>query len=109
MAYVDYAYYLKEFHGTLPKEAFYRFCPMACAYLDSAVMGRVPQPVPEAVKLAACALTELFCRQAEKEGISSEDNDGYRVTWAKEDTNKAAGSVLWRYLANTGLLYRGIG
>ena len=109
MLYADYSYYTDEYRGTAVGEAEFEFyARRACAYIDSYVLN-MPAQVPCAVKDACCAICDILFNEDIAGGISSENNDGYSVTYAKgSDVNEKISGAVAVYLGNTGLLYRGM-
>ena len=83
------------------------------AMVSAMTFGRIrtevlPADVRELVILAVCAAAEgIF--QAGVSAISSENNDGYSVTYRAPDTVQTeTWKTVTSYLADTGLLYRGV-
>lgn len=117
--YADYDYYTNDFYEPLsdcviPSGERAVFLKKASAFLDSLfVHGKPSEPYPEEVKNACCEIAECIYIYSKREGISAESNDGYSVTYSYRGGNSAGGekayAIALRYLANTGLLYRGIG
>ena len=61
VAYADYAFYTNTYQGNAIAEAdFTRLAARASAYINSITRGRVPNPAPESVKLATCAVAEAW-------------------------------------------------
>lgn len=118
--YADFDYYSNTYYDALqeipiPNTQRTVYLRKASSYLDSIFVHSKPQePYPEAVKNACCEIADCFYTCEQKEGIASENNDGYSVSYnannfeAKMTLHKAYAIAL-RYLGSTGLLYRGIG
>lgn len=114
--YADYDYYTKVYLGTaITAEKFGPNIFAASALVDRLTFGRVQRlvVVPDAVKMAACAAAESIYWNMESIGreITSENNDGYSVTYntavsSAEATSHAVMQIR-NFLAPTGLLYRG--
>lgn len=111
MQYADFEYYKTEFCGAVitTKEAFDTLEVKARAYVDKLTFDRAKDHTEdEGVKKAVCACCEVYRQYSGHEGISSEDNDGYRVTYLSNsrlrENNLYRSAVL--YLP-TGLMYRG--
>lgn len=77
-----------------------------------------PENVPQAVKLCCCELAEsIFSRDrilSKNNGISSESVGGWSVNYASSsDINsefkKTVKNIIFKWLADTDLLYRGVG
>lgn len=109
MQYVDFAYYQETFCGGLIQSAeeFNSLEVRARAYVDKITFGRAA-PETEAVKNAVCACCEIYNTYGQHEGISSEDNDGYRVTYIsnQRQMNNRLYQAAMLYLP-VSLLYRG--
>lgn len=111
MRYADFEYYKNEFCGAAitEKEQFDALEVRAQAYVDKLTYGRAKAHTQdESVKNAVCACCEVYAQYSGHEGISSEDNDGYRVTYTSNARRE--GTHLYNSAAMylpTGLLYRG--
>lgn len=113
MAYADYEFYVASFLGSsIEEKDFPRLALRASQFIDYYTMNRARNyTADDAVKHACCAVAEVFqtAEKAEaKAGISSESVGSYSVSYATEQNVKAELSdAARRYLAFTGLLYRG--
>lgn len=133
--YADYKYYTEVYGGDASEDEFRRYAARASAYIDYYTFGRAQAcPQLDGVKMACCALAELYCqietakktaaagiaRSLSSDGeIKSETVGSYSVTYegGAESASKAAklaaeseqmlADTARRYLAGTGLLYRG--
>lgn len=136
MIYADYDYYRNEYFGNSIKEAdFQRLALHASQYIDYITRGRARADIEE-VKMCCCALAEqeqtIETAQAlAKSSLAAGAADGAEVqsetvgSWSRSYRSggdsaqsaaqaEAAGrsvmlDIARRYLANTGLLYRGGG
>lgn len=136
MIYADYDYYRNEYFGNAVQELdFQRLALHASQYIDYITRGRARSDIEE-VKMCCCALAEqqqtIETAQAlAKISLSAGAVDGAEVqsetvgSWSRSyrsggdsaqsaaQAEAAAKSVMLdiarRYLANTGLLYRGGG
>jgi hypothetical protein len=114
--YIDYAFYVDPYRGKLEEEEFYRYAVHAAAYLDTVTHGRITEELSqrdiERVKLALCAVTDIYATEAKIGNIASETNDGvsvsYRTGTEEKTTSRQAWEAAVRFLGNTGLLYRGV-
>ena len=120
-AYADYAFYTDEYLGrtiTAEKDFAY-FALRATEMIDNKTFGRIEEAT-DAVKRACCAAAdELYsadtARAKAVPGISSESVDGYSVSYRAYDAKcadesaKRVDDAVKRYLAHTGLMYRGCG
>ena len=137
MAYADYQYYKNTYLGTAIQETdFPRLALRASSFLDYYTQGRAAKnPDMEALKMACCALAEQFQtvdaahKMAQKALSSSQGgaepqsqsvgswsktyrSAGDSAKQATEAAQLAQGTlfvVAQKYLAHTGLLYRGRG
>lgn len=113
--YLSYDEYI-NFGGTVSEAAFSRLCYKACAEIDELTAGRAGnmQDIPDAVRMCAVELIELFNSENRRDGVTSASNDGVSVTYAQKDIEKEAGAVIRSYLGNisddsgTPLLYLGV-
>ena len=116
MVYADYAYYSKEYGGTMQEADFKRLSRQASVYLDRATFERIaagqPEDVMEKVRDACCAVADACLTNEQGGGIAAETNDGISVTYVAGVGSKTDGQRLWEaaalYLGHTGLLYRGV-
>lgn len=87
--YADYTYYTDVYCGdAVTSDAWPRLAVQASAYLDRLTLGRLAgrEDVPDTVRMAVCAVAEVLqrfaaCTDASISGISSENTDGYSVTY----------------------------
>lgn len=112
MNYADYAYYKTDFGGNIiPSETdFNGVIGKASAYVDRITFGRAKEKAEsEEVKKAACAVAEVMCQNDSHYGISSENNDGYSITYlnnsAKEQRDRKRAAYLF---LSDELIYRGV-
>lgn len=125
-AYADDAYYTGTYlsgrEQSIPSAQFPYYARDATMRIRQRTYGRVPETVPEEVKLCCCELAELTY-QAEKaskatEGgtVASESNGGWSKTYvtaadgkaSAETLNAKAENVMQKWLGDTGLLYLGV-
>lgn len=113
MQYADFEYYKNEFCGVViaTKEQFDALEVRARAYVDKLTFDRAKAHThEESVKNAVCACCEVYAQYGGHEGISSENNDGYSVTYISN--SRLEGTRLYNSAAlylPTELLYRGVG
>lgn len=80
-AYADYDFYTKEYGGlAVSKEEFMPLAARASAMVDKMTFGRATEG-DWRVKMAVCAAADTLYRPGGGV-ISSENNDGYSVTYA---------------------------
>lgn len=120
MSYASYEYYKNEYLGAViaSSKDFDRAVKRASAFLDYYTNGRVKtQADNDAVKMACCAVAELVnaeeaSAKASASGKQSETVGSYSVSYrdgaeASIAIRKQMADIVARYLAGTGLLYRG--
>jgi len=106
---IDFDYYKNNFLGTLvPCDKFYHIEKKACVYVKNAILNK-NSDITE-VKDAVCAVCELIYNEEKRNGIKSENNDGYAVTYFDNPSfTQKVNDVITIYLATTGLMYCAIG
>ena len=118
--YADFDYYSNSFYDALqeipiPNTQRLVYLRKASSFLDSLFLhGKPQEPYPEEVKNACCEIADCYFLCESRDGIASENNDGYSVTYTAEAsgvnmTVQKAYAIALRYLGNTGLLCRRIG
>lgn len=115
MAGVDYAFYRDVYGGgSIPEEDFPRLSARGADYVDLVTAGGAARYArPDVIRRAVCAVAEAWRLNEQGGGIASEENDGLRVNYvagvsrAKTDDERLYEAAA-RYLAWTGLLYRGL-
>lgn len=121
--YADYEYYISAYKGNLAKEEFEKSIMKASAYVRRITFGRADDNMEmEEVKLAACAVCDLIANDEKVRSkhsgrvVTSENTDGYAVSYESGGNGKTADELLGRkisdtlelYLMPTGLLYMGV-
>lgn len=122
--YADYDFYHNTYHGIeVSEDNFTRLEARAEEELDAMTSYRIPgmdekfmtERMALGIRKAVCAMVEVIASGEAVGagiGISSESNDGYSVSYSqnvqKEISNRLS-SAARKYLADTGLLYRGGG
>lgn len=122
MAYADYNYYTSTFLGNaVPATAFAAVAERASEYVDYITRNKVDSAnVPDAVKRAVCALAENYYildqtrsdaisdgRELKSQTVGSWSRTYLSGSEASEGYEAMMKTIAERYLANTGLLYRG--
>ena len=136
MVYADYDYYLTQYLGrSIQAEEFPRLALRASQYIDYITCGRAEQQASlEAVKMCCCALAEqyqlidaaqeltrknLTASEPGEAEVQSESVGGWSRSFrsggdsaqaasqAAETGRAALSDIARRFLAHTGLLYRG--
>lgn len=121
MAYATFDYYVNDFLGdVLSVETFDKAALRASDYIDQLTMGNAASyTADDAVKKACCAVAEMMygasnVRASMANGeIASETVGSHSVSYRSGAEVSAAYDAEIRkaataYLANTGLLYRGV-
>lgn len=121
--YADYTFYVSEYRGNLTDEEFDKSVIPASAYVRRITFGRADDNMEmEEVKLATCAVCELLANDEKARSkhlgraVTSENTDGYSVSYESGGNGETADDLLTRkifntlelYLMPTGLLYMGV-
>ena len=121
--YADYEFYTTTYKGNLLKEEFEKTIMKASAYVRRITFGRADDNMGmEEVKLAACAVCDLIANDEKVRSkhsgrvVTSENTDGYSVSYESGGNGETADELLGRkifdtlelYLMPTGLLYMGV-
>lgn len=111
---VDYSFYTDTYGGKrISQNDWLRISQKAEQRLDSFTFGRCSgdwegETWCNQAKCAVCEMAEIIQADEKRGGKTSENTDGYSVSY---DTEKSLGSTLYDvarvYLGNTGLLYAG--
>jgi hypothetical protein len=115
-AYADYTYYTDTYHGEdIPQKDFERLALEASYFLRDATQDRITV-VTDDVKMATCAVASVSHRFGEREGIASESEGTYSISYqggagrqgevVSLSARMLAAAKL--YLSHTGLLYAGV-
>ena len=109
--YATYEQYTTYLSGKTPKvdsTEFTYFSNKASIIMDTFSGLKNATVLPDEVISCCCEIVELLKTTENRQGISSENNDGYSVSYDTAIPVKSmAYSIMNDYLANTGLLYRG--
>lgn len=118
--YADYTYYNDTYYGSsLTEEEFARDATRASSFLDYFTRGKAATYEGDELKMCCCALAEQYqiIESAQKQSMNGGELQSQSVgSWSKTyksgtETAAAAREMLAgiarRYLAHTGLLYRG--
>lgn len=121
--YADYEYYISAYKGKLAEEEFEKSIMKASAYVRRITFGRADDNMEmEEVKLAACSVCDLIANDEKVRSkhsgraVTSENTDGYSVSYESGESGGTADELLGRkifdtlelYLMPTGLLYMGV-
>ena len=110
--YADYEYYTTTYKGSLSKEEFEKSIMKASAYVRRITFGRADDNMKmEEVKLATCAVCELLANDEKVRSkhlgraVTSENTDGYSVSYEGGGNGETADDLLKRNIFDTLLLY----
>lgn len=121
--YADYEYYTSTYKGNLPKEEFEKSIMKSSAYVRRITFGRADDNTEmDEVKIATCAVCDLIANDEKVRSkhsgraVTSENTDGYSVSYESGGNGETADDLLARkifdtlelYLMPTGLLYMGV-
>lgn len=106
---MDYGFYKSAFGGNLiPPELFNRFMLKANAYLSRAVNNRsIPSEYQEKASFALCEIAEVYMRLSMRNGVKSENTDGYSVSYDESSLKLELSEILNLYLGDSDLLFKG--
>ena len=125
---VDYNFYTKTYEGSsIPESSFNNFALKASTYVNKNTFNRITEEkVDNFVKYCICEVAELLYSQEKKKNtimenkiVSSEtvvphsktyvNNSSYidKDILTESELEKMIYKICYRYLATTGLLYRG--
>lgn len=115
--YADFEYYKNSFYGTeITEEEFPQYAERASGYIDYITRGKATDI--DAVKKATCAIADHYyiaskANAATMNGTKASESVGSWSVSYRDTTQTAASiesgayAIATRYLAHTGLLYRG--
>ena len=116
MTYADYVYYTDTYKGAvLDAASFPLYAQKATQNIILHTFGRIPENnVPEAAKKCCCELAEeIYKYEKENAGnIASEKVGEYSVSYVDKEKAETqhrgkCKEIIYNWLINTGLLYRG--
>lgn len=118
--YVDYEFYAESYRGELSESEFQNAVIKATTHVRRITFGRADFYVDgDEVKLATCAVCDViaadenFRKKHQGRNITSENNDGYSVSFVQEQNagetaeeilNRKAYKAAEMFLSPTGLL-----
>lgn len=118
MPYSDYTFYSTTFGGTkITADKWAYFAGLASDYIDNMTFQKAASVTDEntltLIKKACCLCAESIynAEQSSNGTVSSERIGDYSISFASKTTSqqeKAMQMSVKRYLAYTGLLYRGV-
>lgn len=113
--YADYNFYINEYGTDIPQEKFQKYAKEASAYIRRLTIGKSDGFEGDELKYATCAVAEAVYNFDKScingKIVSSENNDGYSVSYATGNdchTERLNAEYLAarKWLAGTGLLSR---
>lgn len=101
--------------SVIPPGAFEFYARKASTHIRQYTLDNIGEDVPEAVKMCCCELAEILYNQQHTkaaQGIASEKVGDASVSYESAESQRQAlpktiKSVVYSWLADTGLLYRG--
>ena len=110
--YADYTFYVSEYRGNLTDEEFDKAVIPASAYVRRITFGRADDNMEmEEVKLATCAVCELLANDEKVRSkhlgraVTSENTDGYSVSFESGGNGETADDLLHKKMYNTAALF----
>lgn len=111
----DYETYLGHSERIIPDGSFLAYAVRASARIRQYTMGNIGDNIPDSVKYCCCELAEVlydFDKGQSAGGVASEKVGDISVSYESADSrrqtlSKTIKSVIYSWLADTGLLYRG--
>lgn len=110
--YADYTFYASEYRGNLTDEEFDKSVIPASAYVRRITFGRADDNMEmEEVKLATCAVCELLANDEKVRSkhlgraVTSENTDGYSVSFESGGNGETADDLLHKKMYNTAALF----
>ena len=110
--YADYIFYVSEYRGNLTDEEFDKSVIPASAYVRRITFGRADDNMEmDEVKLATCAVCELLANDEKVRSkhlgraVTSENTDGYSVSFESGGNGETADDLLHKKMYNTAALF----
>ena len=93
---MNYGFYKSAFGGSLiPPEVFNRFSKKAEAYLNNAINNQeIPSEYEERANYALCEIAETLYRINLRQGVKSENTDGYSVSYDNSSLSLEMAEIL---------------
>lgn len=119
LIYADNKFYFDDYilnkSAVLNTKNFSYYAREASVYIDRYTFGQVTEPVPEPVKMCCCELAERiysYYQQKDNQGVASESVGGWSKSYESSEVQEKAFSrdiknIIYKWLSNTNLLYRG--
>ena len=104
---VDYNFYIENGNSKIPSAEF----PLWETRGEYCLLRYVNSPLEEidasGLKPCICHISDLLFEENKRLGISSENNDGYSVSYANSPIDTEILRTVKLYLGNTNYLYKG--
>lgn len=113
---VSFEFYQEVYQGSVANDKNFDNAELESeAFVDMITFGRIGrlEEIPDCVKFAICSVADVVVKyvESQKNDVVSESNDGYSITYANASNDADCNHEMYtrakRWLANTGLLYRG--
>lgn len=114
--YADFTYYVSTYKGAVIDTAsLYLYARKATLEIKKYTLGNVDEAnIPDDVKMCCCEVAEALFKadQEDTKGIASEKVGEYTVSYVSHEAKEkllsvSVRSIIYNWLAMTGLLYRG--
>ena len=106
----DLVFYNENYggEGKIPASLFPLWARRAEAELDYITNRKIIEKDDDTIRMCVCEMAEFLYNECQKDGISSENNDGFSVTYQNRDIKQELMKIAKTYLGATNLLYRGV-
>ena len=104
---VDYNFYIENGNSKIPPAEFPLWETRGEFYLLRYVNCPLDKIDAPGLKPCICHISDLLYGENKRLGISSENNDGYSVSYANSPIDKEILRTVMLYLGNTKYLYKG--
>lgn len=103
---VEYDFYIGKYGGgVIPETAWKRLVRKADVRLKSFTFERLGEVLPENAQFALCEMAECIYADENRSGKTSENNDGYSVSYETSQTiTDCLYKIALSYLLHTGLM-----
>jgi len=106
----DLVFYTENYGGDskIPAVSFPLWEKRAEAQLMRLTGGKIKGKSDSRIKMCICEMAEFMYETGKTDGIRSENNDGYSVTYQERDIKRELVKIAETYLGDTDFLYRGV-
>jgi len=114
--YADYTYYTSTYKGVaVDATSFNSYSRKATLEIKKYTFNRIDEvSIPDETKMCCCEIAEILFKdkQEDAKGIASEKVGEYSVSYVSPEAKEkllsvSIRSIIYNWLENTGLLYRG--